>query len=312
MRTGETIRDLIPVYELERRHSGLATSTLHKERRVLHLFARFLERRSIHAPAALRRHHLEAWLDYLSDKYRIPYGKRKGQELRATTTYNWMAQTRTFVGYLVNTGRLLVDPRGGFSLPRYNRSRRRFIPTVEEVRRFLENVSPRGRLGLRDRALFELLYSTGLRAGEASHLDVYDLDLVAGTVRVREGKGGRDRVVPVGSVAVKFLRRYLALARPRMWTPAVADALFVTKRGHRMMNYSISIQCARWRVRARLPFLTPHSLRHAVATHMLARGADVRLVQELLGHREITTTNLYTHLVIIDLIRTHRSCHPRG
>ena len=308
----EGIRELIPLYLQERRHEGRSRSTLCQDRSVLHLFASFLEKQRVCEPRAINRRHLEAWQDHLREVYRIPHGRRKGQALRSTTVYGWLARSRAFVGFLVKTDRLLVDPRGGFLLPRYNRSRRLFIPTVDEVRAFLESIPPCGQLALRDRALFELLYSTGLRAGEASHLDVYDLDLVVGTVCVREGKGGRDRTVPVGSVAAEFLTRYLATARPLNWTPAAGNALFVTKRGRRMMGYSVSVQCACWRDGVRLPQMTPHSFRHAVATHMLAGGADVRQVQELLGHREITTTNLYMHLVISDLIRVHRKSHPRG
>ncbi|MEW6351986.1 MAG: tyrosine-type recombinase/integrase, partial [Thermodesulfobacteriota bacterium] len=306
------IRELISLYLKERRQQGWSRSTLRSDRGILHHFASFLEKQHVREPRALSRRHLETWHDHLREVYRIPSGRRKGQALRSTTVYDWLAKSRAFVGFLVKTDRLLVDPRGGFSLPRYNRSRRRFIPTIDEVQRFLDCIPPRGRLGLRDRALFELLYSTGLRAGEASHLDVYDLDLSAGTIRVREGKGGRDRVVPVGSVAARFLRRYLAWSRPCLWTEAAGDALFVTKKGRRMMGYSIDMQCSYWRSRACLPQMTPHSFRHAVATHMLAGGADVRQVQELLGHRWITTTNLYTHLVISDVIEAHRRSHPRG
>jgi integrase/recombinase XerD len=182
---------------------------------------------------------------------------------------------------------------------------------VEEVGRFLEAIPVGTAVGLRDRALFELLYSTGLRAGEASHLDLYDLDLAGGTLRVREGKGGKDRVVPVGRVAAEFLRRYIEEVRPLLVRAREGEVLFVTRLGTRLTTTMIDIECRRWREVARLPWLTPHALRHAAATHMLAAGADIRHVQELLGHAWITTTNLYTHVVIGDLLRVHRRTHPR-
>lgn len=289
-----------------------APATVLLSRRTLRVFVAFLRERGVIAPAELRRQHLDTWHDFLREDYRIPYGRREGARLCANGVYAWLMRTLLFVRWLVAEDELVVDPAEGFVRPRHRRSRRRFVPTREDVERFLETIAGEDRFDLRDRAVFELLYSTGLRAGEASRLDVYDVDLAARTVHVRMGKGGYDRHVPLGALAAVHLERYLKEGRPEIWRPKSGDALFIARFGGRMRTLVICQRCRYWAARARLPLLQPHALRHAVATHMLAAGADVRHVQALLGHQHITTTSWYTHLVITDLVATHRRSHPRG
>jgi len=277
----------------------------------LSVFESFLSARGVTEPRQLDRRILAAFVDFLRERYRIRSGVHRGHPLRGSTLYGWVSIMRGFVAHLVRSGWLLVDPCLGLARPRYPRTRRRFIPTVAEVRRFLAGIRGRGVFSVRDRALFELLYATALRAGEASHLDVYDLDPAGGTLRVREGKGSKDRVVPVGRVAAGWLVRYLRQVRPLWAWRETGEALWVTRRGTRMSVPMIDGQCRRWRARTGLPLLTPHALRHAAATHMLAAGADIRQLQVLLGHAWITTTDLYTHLRVDDLARAHRQSHPR-
>jgi integrase/recombinase XerD len=217
-----------------------------------------------------------------------------------------------FVGFLVKTDRLLVDPRVGFERGKHRRQPRRFIPTIEEVARLLDAIEPVTPMAIRDRAILELFYSTGLRRGELHRLDLYDLDLRRCQVHVREGKGGQDRIVPFGARARAALEDYLKEARPLWWTPAAGEAVFLSRRGFRMHHGSIGRMFHLWRRRLGLPFLTAHRLRHACATHLLLRGADMRFVQQMMGHREITTTQRYTHLVPMDLVEVHKKTHPRG
>lgn len=299
-------------YLKTRIHRGIFPSTIRTERRVLALFRWFLERASVKGPPGLRRAHLEEWETFLTKRYRSRQAGKQGIPITGTTVYGWTSMVLGFVGFLVKTDRLLVDPRVGFERAKYHRQPRRFIPTIEEVARLLDGIEPTTPMATRDRAILELFYSTGLRLGELHRLDLYDLDLRRCQVQVREGKGGRDRVLPFGARARAALEDYLKETRPLWWTPAAGDAAFLSQRGLRMARHSIGRIFQLWRRRLRLPFLTAHRLRHACATHLLLRGADMRFVQQMMGHREITTTQRYTHLVPMDLAEVHKKTHPRG
>lgn len=305
----ETWRELVELHLKSRQRQGRAPITTKADRKVLLLFLWFLERQRVERPADLTRRHLEAWEDYLETDYR---SRHKGLPITSVTRYGWTSSVVLFVGYLVHTDRMVIDPRVGFDRSRLKRNPNRMIPTEEEVERFLAIIEGPEPVILRDRAIFEILYSTGLRRGEMCRLDLYDMDLTGLTVTVRQGKGGFDRVVPLGPSVAEFLHSYLVDVRHYWWTPKAGDALFVSAAGNRLSGATLGQRCLFWAHQARLPHITPHRLRHACATHMLRAGADVRHVQVLLGHQEITTTQQYTHLVNPDLERTHRRSHPRG
>jgi integrase/recombinase XerD len=167
-------------------------------------------------------------------------------------------------------------------------------------------------LGLRDRAMLELIYATGLRVSELVSLRCVELSLNDGLVRVL-GKGSKERVVPLGEEARAWLGRYLAEARPRLLAGRVSDALFVTQRGAAMSRQMFWVLIKRYAARAdiRAP-LSPHGLRHAFATHLLNHGADLRVVQMLLGHADISTTQIYTHVARERLKLLHAQHHPRA
>jgi integrase/recombinase XerD len=181
----------------------------------------------------------------------------------------------------------------------------------EEVDRLLAGADPADPVGLRDAALFELVYSCGLRASEAVDLTLGRVSLAEGIVRVM-GKGSRERLVPVGDRAKAMLERYLAEARPRLARASrPCDALFLGRLGRRLSRKTV------WRAFKRLAALagleaTAHTLRHSFATHLLSGGADLRSVQELLGHADIATTQIYTHVSQDALRRVHNTLHPRG
>jgi integrase/recombinase XerD len=303
--------ELVDEYLEARRVAGIKPQTLLGKRGALKGFLAFLRHHPVVGPVGLTRRTLEAYVDYLREDYRVPWGAQVGRRIGAQTLYDHVTVVLSFVGFLVRAGRILVDPRAGFERPRPCKRRRWWVPSEGEVRRFLSGIRPRGAMALRDRALFELLYSTGLRASEASRLDLYDLDLAGGSLRVRLGKGGRDRVVPLGRVAARYVCRYFERVRALWATRETGEALFVTPFGTRVSPLVMGVRCRLWRARAGLPRLTPHVFRHAAATHMLAGGADVRHVQAFLGHEWISSTEVYTHTAIRDLARTHRRCHPR-
>ncbi len=166
--------------------------------------------------------------------------------------------------------------------------------------------------GLRDRAMLETLYATGLRVSELVSLKTLDVSMTDGVVRVIQGKGGKDRLVPLGAEAAHWLQRYLAQARPELVGARVSDALFVTGRAQAMSRQAFWQLVKKYAQRAGvLAPLSPHVLRHAFATHLLNHGADLRVVQLLLGHADISTTQIYTHVARERLKSLHAAHHPR-
>lgn len=206
-----------------------------------------------------------------------------------------------------NAAAEVTPPRAARRIPR--------VLSVAEVERFLAAIDVAAPAGIRDRALFELIYSSGLRVSEAVALDRSRLYLEQACVRLL-GKGARERIVPLGEPAVEWLRRYLDEARPRLrrlgatGRPA-ADAVFLNQRGGRLSRKGIWKRFHAISVAAGLQAKV-HTLRHSFATHLLSGGADLRSVQELLGHSDITTTQIYTHVEREDLRQQHRRYHPRG
>ncbi len=207
-----------------------------------------------------------------------------------------------------NPAELLSSPKRPQRLPR--------VLKASEVAALLDSIPAATPLELRDRALFELAYASGLRAEELVTVDVDSLDFDAETVRV-EGKGGKTRLVPVGEHALAALERYLARARPLLRGAEGERALFVSKSGRRLSTSDVRRRLAGWarRAVARSPALAeahPHALRHSFATHLLDGGADLRAIQELLGHATISTTQVYTRVESTRLRSTYSRAHPRA
>jgi integrase/recombinase XerC len=240
------------------------------------------------------------------------YLARLGQSgLARSTIARKVAAWRSFFRYLIRENEIEINPLAGMSAPR----QRKRLPGVlypEEVRALLESPDD-SLLGVRDRALLETLYAGGLRVSELVGLDLVDLDLGPGYARVL-GKGNRERQVPLGGYAVRALRCYLATGRPKLLKgQTVMDAVFLNYRGERL-----SARGARLIFTGYLKRLAadqqagPHLLRHCFATHLLDAGADLRTVQELLGHARLSTTQIYTQVSADRLQEVYRRTHPRG
>jgi site-specific recombinase XerD len=219
--------------------------------------------------------------------------------------------------WLVEHRLMLTNPASGLSPKMPPRKLPARIPTESEMIRLLSAPNTRTSIGRRDRAILEMLYSTGLRVAEAAALDVMDLDLTVGTLLVRCGKGGKSRVVPLGDAAVAALLDYLQHTRPGfMQKPGVA-ALFLASdhngfAGNRLSKASIRLIVRESAKKAGLDRrINPHQIRHACATHMLRAGADLRHIQQLLGHSRIDTTEIYTHVDVTDLADVLARTHPR-
>jgi integrase/recombinase XerC/integrase/recombinase XerD len=233
---------------------------------------------------------------------------------RKSTVARKLAAVRTFYRYRVEGGRAEASPADLVSSPK----REAYLPRVlkpDEVVRVLEAIGARTPLELRDRAMFELAYGSGLRAEELVSLDESSLDPDAEELRV-EGKGGRTRVVPAGEHAWTALERYRERGRPRLAAedPGGGDAaLFLSKRGRRLSTSDVRRRLQLWTRRAgQAAGVSPHTLRHSFATHLLEGGADLRVIQELLGHASVSTTQTYTRVESARLRLAYAAAHPRA
>jgi len=295
---------------------GLAKNTLSSYRRDLRRYSGFLDGIERVRDAGLGAVTEADVADFLASLRR---GDDEHPPLSATSAARTIVAVRGLHKFAVREGTVDVDAAGGVRPPTPSRRLPKAIP-FEEVERLLNAAGSGGTpRELRDRALLELLYGTGARISEAVGLAVDDLDLETGVVQLF-GKGSKERIVPMGSYARDALRAYLDLGRPVLVAggtaaPGKADrgAVFVNARGGRLSRQSAWMVLRHAAQRAGLaPSISPHTLRHSFATHLLDGGADVRVVQELMGHASVTTTQIYT-LVTIDRLReVYASAHPRA
>jgi len=231
-----------------------------------------------------------------------------GRGYAPSTIARRLASLRSFYRYQRRQGVVTSDPVGGLRNPKQPRRLPKLL-RVEDVIRLLDAIPTSDDLGVRDRAMFETLYGGGLRVGELVGLDLADLDEESAMVRVR-GKGRRERLCPIGSVALEWVGRWRAARRPaRPDDPA----LFLNRRGTRLTSRSVGRLLQEHLVGLGFdPSSSPHTFRHSFATHLLDRGADLRSVQDLLGHRSLTTTQIYTHVTRERLIDAYNEAHPRA
>ena len=226
-------------------------------------------------------------------------------------TARLLSSLRRFYGYLVREDKIKNDPTALIDSPKLGRPLPKSL-TEEQVEKLLQAPDISTPLGLRDRAMFETLYATGLRVSELVGLTLSQVSLTQGVVRVI-GKGDKERLVPMGEEAISWISRYLAEGRPRLLRRQSTDALFITARGGPMTRQALWHNLKRLaRIGGIQIVLSPHTLRHAFATHLLNHGADLRVVQMLLGHADLSTTQIYTHVAQARLKTLHEMHHPRG
>lgn len=276
---------------------GLATNTRLAYARDLRRHLDFLRQRQISAPCAVASHHLAAFL--VSERQR---------GLSARSVARTLAALRQFYGFLRRQRWINNDPTQPLETPRLWRR----LPSLleyHEVEALLAAPKVETRAGLRDRAMLELMYACGLRVSEVAGLTLQSVQAEAGYVRVR-GKGNKERLVPIGRVAVAWVERYRQQARPAMST---RPELFLSRRGGPLTRQAIWRLIRRYARAAGIrKHVSPHTLRHSFATHLLQNGGDLRVIQEMLGHASITTTQIYTHANCGRLKQVHARFHPRA
>ncbi|CAJ48515.1 site-specific tyrosine recombinase XerD [Bordetella avium] len=282
---------------------GLAANTLAAYRRDLSAFARWLQQTGQAASGQLCEASggdIEAWFAVLH------------QDSRPATANRRLATLRRFYAWALREKRTGTDPCLKLAAARQPLRVPKTLSEaqVEALLGAPDLGTPRG---LRDRAMLETLYATGLRVSELVELQTLDVSLSDGVVRVVQGKGGKDRLVPMGAEAAHWLQRYLNQARPVLVGARQSDALFVTGRAQAMSRQAFWQLVKKYAQRADVHApLSPHVLRHAFATHLLNHGADLRVVQLLLGHADISTTQIYTHVARERLKALHAAHHPRA
>jgi integrase/recombinase XerD len=294
----ETVEQFLEYLEVER---GVSPNTLAAYATDLSQFHSFLkEERAFQRWADVRRDDVMAFLLFLKER-----------KYAASTVTRRISAIRSFFAFLLQEGKLRQDPTEGIELPTVARRLPRVL-SMEEMDDLLElparSNSP---IALRDRAMLELAYATGLRVSELVELKLGDFNLAAGEVRVR-GKGNRERIVPLTETAAQALREYLELGRPHLARNAEQANLFLNRRGRPMTRQGFWLMLKKYAEELGLDDVTPHTLRHTFATHTLRRKADLRSVQTMLGHASIATTQIYTQLATEQLHESYEEAHPRA
>jgi integrase/recombinase XerD len=295
----ETLREIEQFTDALWMERGLSRNTLTAYRNDLSGFAGWLLKQGKTLVTAQR----QDLLGYLSDRV---HGGAKPR-----TTARMLSSMRRFYRYLIREGQLREDPSVRIDTPRIGRP----LPdslSESEVEALLDAPDESDTLGIRDRAMLELLYACGLRVSELVGMTTDQASLTQGVVRL-VGKGSKERLVPLGEEAIEWLQYYLDESRPDLAGESSSKQLFITRRGKGMTRQAFWYRIRHYAVKAGINKpLSPHTLRHAFATHLLNHGADLRVVQMLLGHSDLSTTQIYTHVARERLKDLHAKHHPRG
>ena len=280
---------------------GLSRNTLDSYRRDLIKFATWLEQQRGLVILQATHSDIQGYLAHLVIE----------QKAKATSTGRNISSLKRLFRYLLRQGKINADPTLQIDTPKLPRSLPKSL-TEQDVEKLLDAPDIETPLGLRDRTMFEVLYATGLRVSELVTLLITQVSMDMGVVRVM-GKGSKERLVPLGEEALDWLKRYLTDGRSALLGRQMSDALFVTARGGGMTRQMFWYLIKKHAKQGGLDkHMSPHTLRHAFATHLLNHGADLRVVQMLLGHADISTTQIYTHVARERLKQLHQQHHPRG
>jgi len=277
--------------------TGASKNTLSAYRSDLKIFSKWLNEDSL--------------IDVNKKRIQNYFSYRKNSNISASTQSRMLTCLHSFYQYLVAKHNLKIDPTEQLDYPKLQKKIPVFL-NVQEVERLLEAPSSKSLIGQRDRAMLELLYSCGLRVSELINLSYHNINLKDEFIRIH-GKGNKERLLPMGEIAIDYLTKYELNSRPTLLKNGQSDSYFLSNRGRAMsrQNFFYIIKDYASKAGIGKP-LSPHSLRHAFATHLVQKGADLRSVQLMLGHSDISSTQLYTHIQNAQLKTQHQKHHPRG
>lgn len=292
----ELIKRFLLYIELEK---SLSDNTLDSYEYDLKKLKEFIDLYKVDSFSNVSEKHIEKFLAYLRKEY------------KAATSARILSSLRQFYDYLISRGEMEINPFENFDAPKLPRKLPDVL-TYEEIRKILNQVEVNVPLGLRDRAILETMYACGLRVSELLGLKTSNIFPDEKIVRVF-GKGSKERIVPIGNEALEWIKLYLTGARPSMANPHSEDYLFLNWRGGKLSRMAIWDILNKYAGMAKIEKkIHPHILRHSFATHLLEGGADLRAIQEMLGHADISTTQIYTHVDITYLKEVHKTFHPRA
>lgn len=285
-----------------------AESTIYSRDGYLNVFLAWCKERELRRPAEVDRFTLQRFQRHL-----FHHRKADGEPLAFRSQRNGMLPLLAFFKWLTRRNVILYNPANELELPRVEKRLPRDLLSAEEAERVLAQPDIEEPLGIRDRAILETLYSTGVRRMELARLQVFDLDRDRGTVMVRQGKGRKDRLLPIGERALAWVEKYLWDVRPELVPDPDPGTLFLTGLGAAYGLDGLTRLVRRYVVRAGVEKQGAcHMFRHSMATVMLDNGADIRFVQEMLGHAQLSTTQIYTQVAIAKLKEVHAATHPSG
>jgi integrase/recombinase XerD len=304
-------RDEIDRYLEHLTHRNHTPATTKNQRKMLERFFRFAWRQMaerMKTAADVTREVVEAYREHLA----LEKSPTNGRPYTVATQRHYLHAVKLFYVWLEKEGRVLVSPAEDLELPRKEGRTARSILSEKEMTKLLEGPDISKPMGIRDRALLEVLYSSGLRVKEVERLTIYDVDTAAGLINVRLGKGQKDRIVPLGKTAAHYVVEYLAGARTRYAKKKreATSALFVSTRGDAMNEKAVRGVVYKYAKTAGLK-ASPHTIRRSTATHMLASGASPEIVGSLLGHASNASLRFYAKLFGPELKEEHKKTHPR-
>ena len=244
-------------------------------------------------------------------EYLLNYRTRENKKLARLSINTYFGQLKNFFKFSVKQGYLIFNPMEGIKLKKLSNDLTKKIMNKNQIKRIISLIDITTATGLRDRAIIEVLYSTGIRRNEMVNLNNYDIDYENGYLRVNLGKGKKDRIIPIGKRACDWVTRYLNLSRPILIKDTSDKGLFISLQGRRISGWGLYRIIKNLMRKIKLKY-SPHSFRHSFATSLLKGGADIRYVQEMLGHEDIGSTEIYTAVMVEDLRETLIRTHPRA
>ena len=285
---------------------AISPRTIRQRQRAIRRFIVWAEARGLSKPSEITLPILERYQRHL-----YHYRKSDGQALTFGSQYTELVPLKAYFKWATRSRYILYNPAAELVMPKVMPSFSGYVLSVADVEAIINATDVTASLGIRDRAILEVLYSSAIRRAELLHLTVFDVDTRRGSLLVREGKGRKDRLVPLGSRAGAWLDKYRLDVRPELVAGHDENILFLTQYGEAFHDYSIGELVKRYIAKAGVAAKGAcHLFRHACATHMLENGADTRYIQAMLGHSNLSTTQIYTHVALTKLKEIHTATHP--